>query len=219
MVPLAGTMAQENTAGVSYPMALKNAAEPAAAPAREDTPEAGAVGGNAQRTYQGAEKRRSTRYNCEGRIELCEVGCDARTWASFTDISLYGCYVEAQATYPVGTSLRMKLEINSHKIETPGTVRVNYPYVGMGIAFGEMTDENRAQLKAVLISIMRPAVVMGPGIASSLPTRGPMESVPLISDPGVALQALIDFFENKQTLMREDFLRVLHQSQKGRTKP
>ena len=33
-----------------------------------------------------------------------EEGCDVRTWATFTDVSLHGCYVEAQATYPVGTT-------------------------------------------------------------------------------------------------------------------
>jgi hypothetical protein len=51
-------------------------------------------------SFHGAEKRRSPRYKCEGSARLREEGCDVRTWSTFTDVSLRGCYVEAQATYP-----------------------------------------------------------------------------------------------------------------------
>jgi hypothetical protein len=64
-------------------------------------------------------------------------GCDVHTWAAFTDVSLHGCYVEAQATYPAGAMLPMKLEANGVRLETKGSVRVSYPYLGMGIAFEE----------------------------------------------------------------------------------
>jgi hypothetical protein len=77
----------------------------------------------------------------------------------------------------------------------------------------EMTDGDRSVLKDLLASMSRPMTIMGPGIASSLPASGTLESVPLISDPKVALQALLDFFEDRQMLMREDFLRILRQSQ------
>ena len=71
---------------------------------------------------------------------LREDGRDVRTWATFSDVSLHGCYVEAQATYPVGTILHMKLEANGVRVETKGNVRVSYPYLGMGIAFVDMSD-------------------------------------------------------------------------------
>ena len=129
-------------------------------------------------------------------------------------MSLHGCYVEVQATYPVGTPLRMKLEANGFRVETKGNVRVNYPYLGMGIAFVEMSEENRAQLRGLVSTISRPSVVMGPRIASSLPAGGAFAAVPLISDPAAALQALTDFFENRQMLMRDDFLRILRKSQR-----
>src|SRR5215831_11445806 len=72
--------------------------------------------------------------------KLREEGCDVRTWATFTDISLNGCYVEAQATYPAGTLLHMKMEVNGIRFEAKGKVRVSYPYLGMGIAFEEISD-------------------------------------------------------------------------------
>lgn len=202
-------MDQETNNGVDYLRALKQSARADAAtgvaPARDPSL-------NAEQ-FQGPEKRRSMRYKCEGSAELREDGRDLRTWATFTDVSLHGCYVEAQATYPVGTILHMKLEAAGVRVESKGTIRVTYPYLGMGIAFGEMSEENLGRLRDLLSKISRPAVIMGPGIASSLPSGKPLEAVPAIADPAAALQALTEFFENRQMLMRDDFLRVLRKSQ------
>ena len=107
----------------------------------------------------------------------------------------------------------MKLEANGVRLETKGGVRVSYPYLGMGLAFVDISAENQARLRELLATITRPTMIMGPGMASSLRARGPLEAVPQIADPGAALQALTEFFESRQMLMREDFLRILRQSQ------
>jgi len=214
-------MSQEINEGVAYLRALKGSGSTeatAAAPARETNADAqftppATVASIDKPCFQGTEKRRSTRYKCEGSVELRENSCDVRTWATFTDVSLQGCYVEAQATYPVGTVLQLKLEAAGFRVETGGNVRVTYPYLGMGIAFIDMSEENRTRLREMLGAISRPTVIMGPGIASTLPSRGPLEAVPVISDPGSAIRAMIDFFENRQLLMRDDFLRLLRKSQ------
>lgn len=207
-------MTQESDEGIAYLMALKRGTAAAPAPAHEGNREATAgIEPAPQNSYSGAEKRRSPRYKCEGSAEMCEVSCEVRTWATFTDTSLHGCYVEAQATYPVGAVLRLKLEANGQRVEATGNVRVSYPYLGMGIAFVAITEENEARLRNMLASLSRPSVIIEPGLASTLPARGPLEAVPAISDSKAAIQALIDFFETRQMLMREDFLRVLHQSQ------
>jgi hypothetical protein len=49
---------------------------------------------------------------------------------------------------------------------------VNYPYLGMGIAFVDMSAENQEQLTGLLSTISRPTVVMGPRVAASLPPGG-----------------------------------------------
>lgn len=216
-------MALDNDS-VSYLKALKQtvALQPtsaaAPAPARDPNLEehpAAVTAGSAvpQPQFAGAEKRRSPRYKCEGSAEMREEGCDVRTWATFTDVSQHGCYVEAQATYPVGSVLHMKLAANGITVETQGTVRVSYPYLGMGIAFTAMSDEERKRLRELLGTISHPTMIMGPGMASSLPSCGPLDSVPLISDARSALQALMEFFESHHMLTREEFLRVLRKSQ------
>ena len=213
-------MAEENDAVLAYMTALKDSAGAAAAgPSRASSQKADAASADSgQPSFQGGEKRRSARYKCEGSVELCEVGCDVYTQASFTDISVHGCYVEAQATYPVGTSLHMKLQVNDSQIEASGTVRVNYPYQGMGIAFVEMTDENRTLLRELIKSLMRPARLIEAGVGSLPPARGSSETAPSVSDPAAAIRALVEFFEHRKIVTREDFLRVLRHSQETSAK-
>lgn len=202
-------MAEESNESVAYLRALKQSApENAERPAPSGTPTE-----QDTQQYTGLEKRRSRRYKCEGSVQIREDGRDFPTWASFTDISLHGCYVEAQATYPAGAVLHMSLEANGIRVETKGTVRVNYPYLGMGIAFVDMSQENQAHLRRMLATITHPCVIMGPGIASTLPATGPLNAAPVISDAAAAVQALMDFFESRQMLMREDFLRIVRKSQ------
>jgi hypothetical protein len=208
-------MEKEYDAGVAYLKALK---QPDASPAvtatqTEKPPGSNLASANSGIRFAATEKRRSLRYQCEGSIEMCEDGCDAHTWATFTDISLHGCYVEAQAAYPKGTALHMKLEANGVRVETKGDVRVSYPYLGMGIAFLDTSAENTARLRAMLMKVSRPLSLMGPGIASTLPAGKPLDAAPLIANPAAAMLALIEFFENRQMLMREDFLRILRASQ------
>jgi len=207
-------MPQETNEGIAYLMALKRSASPAApAPAPAQAQESAPLPGSEQDAFQGTEKRRSPRYRCEGSAEMCEVSCNVRTWATFTDISLHGCYVEAQATYPVGTVLRLKLEGNGQRVEATGNVRVSYPYLGMGIAFVDLTEENRATLRDLLLSLSRPCMIMGPCIPSSLPAVRSLEGLPPISNPQAALQAVAEFFRDRQLLMWDDFLRIVRRSQ------
>ena len=211
-------MAQESNESISYLMALKQstASQGAASAPATKTDSSNAGDGNAGpgQQFQGAEKRRSPRYKCEGSAEIREDGRDVRTWATFTDISLHGCYLEAQATYPSGTILHMKLKTNGIVVETKGNVRVTYPYLGMGIAFEGMSEENQALLRRLLATISHPCVIMGPGIASSLPSiSNRVETIPVVTNPQAAIQDLVEFFESRQMLMREDFLRLLRKSQ------
>jgi len=208
-------MAEDVNTGAAYLMALKQTSGTGAArdvATNPESPSTGSMPVPGER-FQGAEKRRSPRYKCEGSAEMREVGCDVRTWATFTDVSLHGCYVEAQATYPIGTVLNMKLDANGVRFETMGTVRVSYPYLGMGIAFTDLQEEHRARLKQLLATLARPTVVMGPGVVSSIPTAAPLDASPQVSDSAAAIQAMLQFFEVRHLMTRDDFLVVLRKSQ------
>jgi len=216
-------MAEETDEGIAYLRALKqpaiSLAASAVAPAREPAPAGQAVAAvaaekpNGGPPYHGAEKRRSSRYQCQGSVEMREEGRDVRTWATCTDISIHGCYVEAQATYPAGTVLHLKIDANDVRVECKGSVRVNYPYLGMGIAFVEVSEENQTRLKELLGAVSHSSAIMGPKFAPAISVCGPPNSVPLVSDSAKAVQALIAFFDNHHMLTREDFLSLLARSQ------
>lgn len=71
------------------------------------------------------ERRRSPRYKCEGSAEFRVGGTNVRTWGTFTDLSLNGCYVEMTATFPVGAMVDLGLELNGLRAEVRGEVRVS----------------------------------------------------------------------------------------------
>src|SRR5260370_30582850 len=100
----------ENDAGAAYLAAVKRstggpatgaatarAPDPAAAPTATRAENGVSLG----RTGPVAEQRRSPRYRCQGSAHLREINSGAAMWATFSDISLHGCYVEAAAGYSV----------------------------------------------------------------------------------------------------------------------
>ncbi len=204
-------MAQDLDPGIAHLMALKGAT----AVPRHEEPQASSEKSDSSsgEHFSIADKRRSRRYKCEGSAEIRAEGAEVRTWASFTDISLHGCYVEAQSTYPAGALLHVKLDANGIHVETRGIVRVSYPYLGMGIAFADLTPHNTAELRSLLSGVTRRDAIMRPGVESSLPSASP-DAATAVADPAAALQALTEFFESQQTLTRADFLRIVRKSPK-----
>ncbi|MGA7908762.1 MAG: PilZ domain-containing protein [Candidatus Sulfotelmatobacter sp.] len=209
-------MAQAPDSNVSYLQALKLATDAAApAPARDSKAPASSKAGPSgiSQRYTGAEKRRSPRYKCEGSAEMRQDGVDLRTWATFTDLSLHGCYVEATATYPVGTLLHVKLEANGLKVQAKGHVRVTYPYLGMGIAFSEVSEDDRSQLRDLLRSISRPSVILGSRASSVEAVLQRSEFLPPVTNPAATIKAMVQFFDQRQLLTRDEFSRLLRKSQ------
>jgi len=215
-------MSDDNNNAVSYLQALRQSAVPTAPPDHQPVQgsswEAGnpANGPKGEAAHQGIEHRRSPRYKCEGSAELRQEGLDLRTWATFTDISVHGCYVEVTAAYPVGTLLNIKLEVNGILVRAKGSVRVSYHSLGMGIAFTEISDEDRARLRELLKTISRPSVIVTPGAGPTLAATRPLGSLPAITDAMAAIRTIIGFFEVGQILTQQEFLRLLHKSQESK---
>jgi hypothetical protein len=156
------------------------------------------------------ERRRNPRYRCEGSATFRVEGTNVRTWGTFTDLSCSGCYVELKATFPAGAILDLELELNGVRAQVKGEVRISYPFLGMGVAFREMTTEHRMQIQAMIESIL--PVPLKKSAAAEPETIHPA-SMPIILNPAAALQALADFFEGQSLLSRDEFIRLLRKSQ------
>ncbi len=90
------------------------------------------------------DKRKTPRYKCKGSARLQESGSAVSTWATFADISMFGCYVETACPLRVGTVLGLKLDVNGFQVEATGEVRAAYPNLGMGISFNRISEKDRA---------------------------------------------------------------------------
>jgi PilZ domain-containing protein len=156
------------------------------------------------------ERRRNPRYKCEGSATFRVEGTNVRTWGTFTDLSCSGCYVELKASFPAGAIIDLELELNGVRAQLKGEVRVSYPFLGMGVAFRDLTTEHRMQIQAMIESIL-PAPLKKSVVAE--PETIHPASMPIILNPTAALQALADFFEGHTLLSKDEFIRLLRKSQ------
>ncbi|MFZ0317734.1 MAG: PilZ domain-containing protein [Candidatus Sulfotelmatobacter sp.] len=211
-------MSDENSAGAAYLAALKQSAPSSAgmAPAHAPIPSSrlqiapAAVTGT---ETSGSEKRKSPRYRCQGSARLREIASNVTTWATFTDISLHGCYVEAMSTFRMGVKLGLMIEVNGFRVEANGEVRVVYPNLGMGICFTSMSDSNREQLRALLSSLSRPSVILGVRRDGNTAMAPEPNALSPITNPGAALREVLNFFDARHILSREEFFHLLRKSQ------
>jgi hypothetical protein len=146
------------------------------------------------------EKRAFPRFKCEGSVELRSGAGEVRTWGTVTDISLSGCYVEMQATFPVGERLNLLIEINRVRFRTGGQVRTNYPFLGMGISFEEISEAEGQNLRMIVASLENPRTH----------AQSPLE-LGTLRDSRRALELIAAAFQKCPTLGREEFLRILRE--------
>jgi hypothetical protein len=217
-------MSDEENAGAAYLSALKKSTPQAAAAARAPilptSNQKFGVAAAVNTLSPVDEKRKSPRYRCQGSARLREIASGISTWATFTDISLHGCYVEAMATFRVGAKLGLTMEVNGFRVECNGEAKVVYPNLGMGISFTTMSDSDRERLRELLRSLSRPSVILGArpeAIPSPIPEAEglsmPSNSPTPVTNPSAALQAVMNFFDERHILSREEFFRILRKSQ------
>ena len=164
-----------------------------------------------------SERRQSPRYKCQGSAEFRVDGSDVRTWGTFTDLSMHGCYIEMTATYPVGAVVNLGLGLGGLHVDVKGEVRVSYPFLGIGVAFRDVSEESVARLREMVRSLL-PAVHLGisaTGKAIGLPASpsSVRPSLPLIVDTAAALKAVVEHFEGHRILTQEEFVLLLRRSQ------
>jgi PilZ domain-containing protein len=214
-------MSEETSDGTAYLLALKGSDRPrnstaaAVAHAREVSAaivNQATIPANSEPPYLGAEKRRTRRYRCDGTAELVPIDSQIRTWATFKDISMHGCYLEMAGYHPVGTVLNLTLQASGFRIQAEGVVRVSYPGVGMGIAFQRVSEEDRKVLKDLLQTISQPTTSSA-GNAPPADSSVWMEALPVVLNPSSAVKALVTYFATRQSITRIEFARVLQSSQ------
>jgi len=149
------------------------------------------------------ERRLTPRMRCSGSVELRADDGDVRLWGTLTDISLHGCYVEMNTTFPVSTRVHLVLKSFGLRIETPGTVRATYPFLGMGILFADTKPEELRNLEQLC------SVLAGRnGISGAASVANDNKDATSSVDPKSLVGEIEEFFRQKPVLSREEFYAI-----------
>ena len=182
--------------GAEYLRRIKQLSSEPAEPAGAASPGAPA----ASVSSSGREQRRSPRFHCAGSAEFRVDGSDVRMWGTLSDISLHGCYVEMNNTFPVDTKVSLLLEAMGVRVRTHAVVRVSYPFLGMGLGFLKIEPAQLQQLKRLV------EMLAGQTSAVTKESAAPTSTYSLADvDPRVMLDALTEFFRSNLRLSRTEF--------------
>jgi hypothetical protein len=100
-------------------------------------------------------KRRSVR-RCPfvASAEVTELSSGTLLSGRSSELGLGGCYVDSLNPFPEGTLVRLKILRDQGVFETKAKVVYCDPRFGMGLAFTDMTRDQRSLLEAWLIEIV-----------------------------------------------------------------
>lgn len=96
------------------------------------------------------EKRRYSRVEMPKGMWVAWEGSGQRFVTQVFDLSLGGVFVPTADPPPVGTSVKLVIEISGRDIRARAIVRRSVSGVGMGIEFVAMGGEERGKLKRLL---------------------------------------------------------------------
>jgi len=151
------------------------------------------------------ERRATPRFKCLGSAQLRREDGNFYTWGAITDISLQGCHLEMPSVFATGTPVFLQIELVSFRLILKGEVRVSSPSLGMGIAFRELTSEDREEL-AEIIRIVATGSGSQPQETSKEGRPGKM---PKVNDPARVLDILWEFFQVRNALTGSEFAQIL----------
>ncbi len=149
-------------------------------------------------------RRQSPRIHCSGSVEFQIAGSDVRIWGTLTDISLHGCYVEMNETFPLDTAVHLVLKSCGCRIQSAGRVRTSYPALGMGICFTDIDPREQRHLQQLLAMLV--------GRSSTVKVESAEENVmkdgAKPAGPTSLFDELSEFFRKRAMLSREEFLQI-----------
>jgi hypothetical protein len=138
-------------------------------------------------------------------VEFRVEGSAERLWGTLTNISLHGCHVEMNTTFPVGTKVNVVLKSFGIRIQAPGTVRAMSPFLCMGIGFAELEPNQLANLKQLLDTLSGRIAVSNSAVVEEYGIRDILAS----TDQRAFLEEIAKFFQKNQLLDRKEFHQIV----------
>lgn len=151
------------------------------------------------------ERRCTDRQVFTASADVIELVSGARFCTRTTDLGPGGCFVDTTVPFPVGSKLRITLHKGKTNFETAGTVVYSQTGLGMGIAFDDLDQSQRAALEEWLASLT------GENHAASGEPHSPKGSSSQRSEERAALIRLVRLMIGKGILTEAEGASVLHE--------
>jgi hypothetical protein len=107
---------------------------------------------NARKSFEGAaitgERRRANRYNFSETAEVVEMASGARLSTRAADLSQKGCYLDTLNPFATGSIVRLRILWDGAELKCAAVVRDSQPGMGMGIAFTDLDDAQKALIES-----------------------------------------------------------------------
>jgi hypothetical protein len=151
------------------------------------------------------ERRKIPRYAVNADSEVEEPRVQAKINGRMTDLGMGGCYVDAMMTFPVDTTVHMRMTREDLNFEADAKVVFSKPGLGMGLAFTNLTPAHQRYLTEWVEELSGPERVVAP----------PTKSAPLDDEEAgersdqTALQQLIKVLLRRDVITQSDFEQVL----------
>ncbi|HMK29444.1 MAG TPA: PilZ domain-containing protein, partial [Terriglobales bacterium] len=196
-------------------------------------PEEGAAGAalvaSAASTQKSGKKlrRRHDRFSCEVIVQVCREGGGNPMYCQMNDVSTSGCYAVTRTPLVVDSRVEFVFRDRGSEVKGRGMVRTSHACLGMGIEFTQMEPEHVQALERFLARLahqpqkaaLEQDVVILKSEAPAAPAK-PVNGQTRYHMPGVenfhsgrALERLLQVFRDAGALSREDFMKILLESQ------
>ncbi|MBT9331312.1 PilZ domain-containing protein [Paracidobacterium acidisoli] len=96
---------------------------------------------------QGAERRQASRYDCEGYAEVFLPLGGLRFRGRILNLSLTGCFIEANFNLERGTRVEIYFEARHLRFRVAGAVAALRNRRGVGVSFVDLTPRRAAQIE------------------------------------------------------------------------
>ena len=106
------------------------------------------------KSLQAAKQRSVRRCPLVASAEVTELRSGTLLSARTSELGLGGCYVDALNPFPEGTLVGLRILRDQGVLETKAKVVYCDPRFGMGLAFTDMTPDQRSLLEAWLAEIV-----------------------------------------------------------------
>ena len=103
---------------------------------------------------QWANQRSVLRCPLVASVEVIDLHSGTRLSARISELGAGGCYVDVLTPFPEGTMVRLRIIRDQGAFESIGKVVYTHANFGMGVAFADVTMEQRSILESWIAEIV-----------------------------------------------------------------